>query len=169
VPGTNRPVLAYGMPADHDNNLYLLNLAGSEVVKLDAKSKELSVFATPTANSRPYRGRVDDQDRLWFTEFAGNAIAMLDPKTEKIQEWKLPTPWSIPADVVTDKNGMVWAASMLADRIARLDPKSGEIVEYPLPRHSSIWRIFVDNTTNPVGVWVGSDHGASIIRLEAPE
>jgi virginiamycin B lyase len=166
VPGTNRPVLAYGMPADRDNNLYLLNFAGGEVVKLDAKTKELSSVATPTANSRPYRGRIDGENRLWFTEFAGNAIAMLDPKTGTIQEWKLPTPWSVPADVVVDKNGMVWAASMLADRIARLDPKSGEIVEYALPRHSSVWRIFVDNTTNPVSVWVGSDHGASIIRLE---
>jgi hypothetical protein len=26
--------------------------------------------------------------------------------------------------------------------------------------------MFVDNTTNPVTFWVGSNHGASIVRVE---
>jgi streptogramin lyase len=169
LPGSNKPVLAYGMAADADNNLYLLNFAGNEVVKLDAKTKELTTFTTPTGGSRPYRGRFDGAGHLWFTEFGGNAIAMLDPATEDIQEWKLPTKWSVPSDVTVDKNGMVWATSMLADRIARLNPKSGEIVEYPLPRHSSLWRVFVNDSTSPVSVWAGSDHGASIVKLEVPD
>jgi virginiamycin B lyase len=166
LPGSNRPIAAYGMPADRDGNLYLLNFAGAEVVKLDAKTKQLSTFTTPTANSRPRRGRFDEQGRLWFAEFAANSIAMLDPKTEKIQEWKLPTAWSTPADVAPDKKGGAWAAAMLGDRIARLEPSSGEIIEYPLPRHSSIWRIFVDESQGAPQIWAGSDHGASIVKLE---
>jgi len=169
VPGSNRPLSAYGMPVDQDGNLYFLNLAGAEVVKMDAKTRALSTFTTPTANSRPRRGHFDERGRLWFAEFGGNAIAMLDPKTEKIQEWKLPTAWSAPGDAVPDENGRVWAPSMLADSIARLDPASGEIVEYPLPRHSSLWRIFVAESQGAPQIWVGSDHGASIIRLEPLE
>jgi virginiamycin B lyase len=30
----------------------------------------------------------------------------------------------------------------------------------------NIHRIFVDNTTTPVTFWVGSNHNASIIKLE---
>ena len=166
VPSTGRPIFTYGMPADSANNVYLLNYAGADVIRLDAKTKELSTFMTPTQNSKPRRGHVDDQDRLWFAEFAGNAIAMLDPKAGNIQEWKLPTAWSAPGDAVLDKSGDVWAATLLSDHIARLDPKTGEMIEYPLPRHSSLWRIFVEESGGKKRIWVGSDHGASIICLE---
>ena len=55
---------------------------------------------------------------------------------------------------------------MMTDRIARLDPKSGQVTEYLLPRSTNIRRVFVDSSTTPVTFWVGSNHGASIIKLE---
>jgi hypothetical protein len=35
-----------------------------------------------------------------------------------------------------------------------------------LPKDTNIRRVFVDNTTNPVTFWTGSNHGASIVKLE---
>jgi streptogramin lyase len=116
--------------------------------------------------SRPRRGRVDAQDRLWFAEYGGNAIGMLDPASGDIKEWKVPTPWSAPYDAVVDKNGNAWTGSMLTDRIARLDVKTGQYTEYPLPRSSNIRRVFVDDKSNPGTLWVGNNHGASIIKVE---
>jgi streptogramin lyase len=165
-PVSNQTIGSYGIPVDHDNNLYLLDFSAANIGKLDAKSGKLTVYRTPTPNSRPRRGRVDAQNRLWFAEYGANAIGMFDPKTERIQEWVLPTPWSAPYDVVVDKNGEAWTGSMLTDRIARLDPKSGQFTEYPLPRSTNIRRVFVDNSTTPVTFWVGNNHGASIIKLE---
>jgi hypothetical protein len=55
---------------------------------------------------------------------------------------------------------------MLSDRIARLNSKSGQIVEYLLPKSTNVRRVFVDDSTTPVTFWVGSNHGASIIKLE---
>jgi len=55
---------------------------------------------------------------------------------------------------------------MASDRVLRFDPESGKSVEYLLPRQTNVRRVFVDNSTDPVTVWVGSNHGASIIRLE---
>ena len=52
------------------------------------------------------------------------------------------------------------------DLITRLDPKTSNAVEYLLPRETNVRRVFVDNSTNPVTFWVGSNHGASIIKLE---
>jgi hypothetical protein len=40
-------------------------------------------------------------------------------------------------------------------------------VEYLLPRPTNIRRVFVDNSTTPVSFWAGSNHGASIVRLQA--
>lgn len=165
-PVTNQTIGSYGIPADSKNNLYLLDFSAGNIGRLDAKTGKLTVYRTPTANSRPRRGIVDSQDRLWFAEYAGNAIGMFDPKTERIQEWVLPTPWSAPYDVVPDKNGEVWTGSMWTDRITRLDPKSGQFTEYPLPRSTNIRRVFVDNSTTPVTFWVGNNHGASIVKLE---
>lgn len=79
-----------------------------------------------------------------------------------ITEWKLPTPFSDPYDVVRAPNGDVWAGSMLTDRVERLNPATGEIVEYPLPRDTNIRRVFVADGA----LWVGSNHGASIVKVE---
>ena len=165
-PHTGKRIGTYGIHADAENNLYLLDFSAGNIVRLDAKTKEPTVYLTPTPNSHPRRGRVDDQGRLWFAEYFGNAIGMLDPETGKIQEWKVPTPWSSPYDAVADKNGNAWTASMNTDRVARLDVKSGQYIEYPLPRPTNIRRVFVDDAKNPGTLWIGSNHGASIVKVE---
>ncbi len=81
-------------------------------------------------------------------------------------EWLAPTPWSAPYDVTRRPNGEAWTGSMSTDRVLRLDPTSGRFVEYLLPRETNIRRVFVDNSTSPVTFWVGSNHGASIVKLE---
>jgi virginiamycin B lyase len=165
-PRNGKRIGTYGIHSDSKNNLYLLDFAAGNIAKIDAKTKALTVYMTPTPDSRPRRGRVDDQDRLWFAEYQGNAIGMFDPKSEKISEWKLPTKWSSPYDAVSDRNGNAWTGSMLTDRVDRLDVKSGRYTEYPLPRPTNIRRVFVDDSKNPGTLWVGSNHGASIVKVE---
>src|SRR6516164_8351537 len=166
-PRTGKRIGTYGIHSDTDNNLYLLDFSAGNIVRIDAKTKEPTVYLTPTPNSHPRRGRVDEQGRLWFAEYFGGAIGMLDPETGKIAEWKVPTPWSSPYDAVEDKNGNAWTGSMNTDRVARLDIKSGQYIEYPLPRPTNIRRVFVDDRSNPGTLWIGSNHGASIVKVEA--
>jgi virginiamycin B lyase len=165
-PRTGKRIGTYGIHSDADNNLYLLDFSAGNIVRIDAKTKLPTVYLTPTPNSHPRRGRVDDQGRLWFAEYFGDAIGMLDPETGKIQEWKVPSPWSSPYDAVEDKNGNAWTGSMNTDRVARLDIKTGQYTEYPLPRPTNIRRVFVDDTNNPGTLWIGSNHGASIVKVE---
>jgi virginiamycin B lyase len=165
-PRTGKRIGTYGIHSDAQNNLYLLDFSAGNIVRLDAKTKEPTVFLTPTPNSHPRRGFVDDKGRLWFAEYFGDAIGMLDPASGKIQEWKVPTPWSSPYDAVEDRNGHAWTGSMNTDRVARLDIKTGQYTEYPLPRPTNIRRVFVDDSKNPGTLWVGSNHGASIVKVE---
>ena len=165
-PSTKRRLGIYGIRSDSENNLYLLDFQSSNIGKIDAKTKQFTLHRGEIANSRPRRGAVDAQNRLWYAEYAGNAVGMLDPKTGQIKEWVLPTPWAQPYDVVTDKNGEVWTGSMMSDRVSRLDPKTGQFVEYQLPKITNLRRVFVDNSTTPVTFWAGSNHGASIVKLE---
>jgi virginiamycin B lyase len=166
IPGENRTINAYGIPSDSQNNLYLLEFGANNIGRIDAKTKEFKIYSTIAQGTRPRRGRFDAQDRLWFAEYGANGVGMLDPKSGQIQEWQLPIPWSAPYHVVPDKNGDVWIGSMWTDRVTRLDPKSSQFTDYLLPRETNIRRVFVDNTTSPVTFWVGSNHGASILKLE---
>ncbi|MEA2994052.1 MAG: hypothetical protein QOD40_2972 [Alphaproteobacteria bacterium] len=159
-------ISAYGIPSDSQNNVWLLEQGNTRIGLLDAKTNVAKIYATPIANSKPRRGRVDSEDRLWFAEFGGNAIGMFDPKTEKITEWKIPTPYSAPYDAEVDKNGRAWTGSMNNDFVSRVDAKSGDIVEYLLPRPTNIRRVFVDNTGQQPALWAGSNHGASIVKIE---
>jgi virginiamycin B lyase len=166
IPGADRTINAYGIPSDSQNNLYLLEFGANNIGRIDAKTKEFKVYSTVTQGSRPRRGRFDAQDRLWFAEYGANGVGMLDPKSGQIQEWRLPIPWSAPYHVVPDKNGEVWIGSMWTDRVTRLDPKTSQFTDYLLPRETNIRRVFVDSSTTPVTFWVGSNHGASVLKME---
>jgi len=144
----------------------MLDFNSGDLGILDAATKKLRIFRTEIPNSRPRRGRVDEQNRLWFAEYDGNAIGMLDPKTESMKEWRVPTEWSNPYDVMVDKNGDAWTASMMNDRVVRLNTKTGQFTEYLLPNPTNIRRVWIDNSTTPVTFWAGSNHGASIVKLE---
>jgi streptogramin lyase len=109
---------------------------------------------------------MDAQDRLWFAQYRGDRIAMFDTKTEAFKEWRIMPRWSAPYDVQLDKNEEAWTGSMLTDQVTRLNTKTGETVQYLLPRSTNIRRVFVDSSTTPVTFWVGSNHGASIVKLE---
>jgi virginiamycin B lyase len=165
-PQTGKRIGPYGIHSDAQNNVYLLDFSAGNIVKIDAKTKNAAVYQTPTPNSRPRRGRVDREGRLWFAEYQGNAIGMFDPETERMTEWKVPTPWSAPYDAVADRNGEAWTGSMLTDRVSRLDIKSGQYTEYMLPRPTNIRRVYVDDSKNPGTLWIGSNHGASIVKVE---
>jgi virginiamycin B lyase len=162
-----KQIRAYGMPTDHQNNLYQLEFGGHSIGRRDAKTLEVTIWPTSTALSRPRRGRVDEQNRLWFAQYGGNGIGMFDPKTDTIKEWTLPTPWSAPYDVVAIKNGAeVWTGSMLTDRVSRLDTATGQAVDYLLPRTTNIRRVFVEETSGRPVLWIGNNHGAAIIKVE---
>jgi streptogramin lyase len=157
---------AYGMPTDLQNNVYLLNFGGTTIGRRDAKTNEVTIWKTPLPFSRPRRGRVDADNILWFAEYGANGIGRFDPKTKEIKEWQLPTPWDEPYDVVKAKDGEIWTGSMLTDRVARLDPKTDSITEYQLPRSTNIRRVFVDDRGPRPVLWVGSNHGGSIVKVE---
>ena len=78
----------------------------------------------------------------------------------------LPTRFTQPYDVIWDKNGELWTGGMTTDRVVRLNPKTNETVEYMLQRDTNMRRMFVDNTTARPTFWVGSNHGASIVKVE---
>jgi virginiamycin B lyase len=156
----------YDVIPDAQNNVYFTDFRHRHIGRIDAKTGEIKLFAIPTSGSSPRRGQMDAQGRLWFGEYRADRIGMFDTKSEQFKEWQLTTRWASPYDVTIDKNEDAWTGSMVSDQVTRLNTKTGDAIDYLLPRSTNIRRVFVDNTTNPVTFWVGSNHGHSIIKLE---
>lgn len=156
----------YDVIPDSHNNAYFTDFQNEHIGRVDAKTGKMTLFSTPTPRSQPRRGQMDSQDRLWFGEYRAGRIGMFDTRTEKFQEWLPPTPYSAPYDVTLDRIGEAWTGSMTTDRVARLNPATGQITEYQLPRSTNIRRVFVDNTAARPTLWVGNNHGASIVKVE---
>ena len=83
---SGKQIRAYGMPTDQQNNVYQLEFGGQSIGMRDAKTNKITIYRTPSNDTRPRRGRVDEQNRLWFAEYGGNAIGLFDPKTAAIKE-----------------------------------------------------------------------------------
>jgi streptogramin lyase len=164
LPGPTRHA-SYGIAADAQNNLWFMDFADRNVGRTDKTTGQTVIYPVPTPASRPRRGHMTSDGRLAFAEFAADKIGIFDTKSDEVAEWPTP-PNFAPYDAVLDRNGELWSGGMNADLVLRLDPNTGRSVTYLLPRETNIRRVFVDNSTTPVTFWVGSNHGASIVRVE---
>jgi streptogramin lyase len=166
IDARGKRISGYGMPVDKDNNVFMLEFSGTSVGRRD-KNNLVTIWPTPIQGSRPRRGRVDDHNKLWFAEFHGNAIALLDTDLAKFKEYVMPNPFDWPYDVVPTRDGSeAWTGSMFTDLVTRVDTKTGEMTQYLLPRSTNIRRVFLDETGPKPVFWVGSNNGASIVKLE---
>ena len=156
----------YQVISDSKNNLWMAEFTEGHLGRIDAKTQQVTWFATPTEHARARRMRIDDQDRILVTEYRGNKVALFDTKTEKFTEYPLPTQYSGPYRSMIDKNGEIWTGGMQTDRAIRLDPKTGQSVEYLFPTDTNMRTVFVDNSTSPVTFWVGSNHAHALVKLE---
>jgi len=168
-PYKNRPMgerhSVYGLYADSKNNAVFLDFSNAYIGMADAKTGAITLYPTPTTNSRPRRGRVVN-DVLWFAEWRADKLGMFDTKTKEMKEWDLPGKYTGPYDVTPDKNAELWSGNDQDDFITRLDTKTGKAVQYLMPEEVNVRRTYVDNTTARPTFWVGSNHDASIYKVE---
>ena len=168
-PNYNDRISSYGVAVDSMNNFYGLNLGNTYITRVDAKTMNVTPFATPTANSGPRRGHMDPQDRLWFAEFRGNRIGMFDTKAQQFKEYEMAVEWTNPYDAISDRAGFAWGGGMTNDYVGRVNTATGETTMYLLPGTTNIRRVDVDNSTNPPSFWVGDNLGATLLRVEPLE
>jgi virginiamycin B lyase len=157
----------YGIGVDSKGNGYFADIAGGTIGEVDAKTGHVTLYPTPTPDSGPRRTFMDSQDHFWFGENYASKVGMFDTNTKQIKEWTPPTPWSGAYPAARDKNGDVWTVGMSTDYVYRLNPETGAFVEYLLPTLSAnLRKVDIDNSTNPVTVWVAEVHKGKIAKIE---
>jgi streptogramin lyase len=175
---SSKPIPAYDIAADPQNNLFGAGRTSTYVWRVDAKTGEFSYYDIPQAprgvgglGGGMRRGISDAAGRLWWGGFDGNFVGMVDPRMPKGKEVKLypvPSPWFFPYDAHYDEHGYTWTGGIYADRVARLQLDSGEWVFYLLPFTANIRDINLQPAQNGglSGLWIGHTQSGMITLVE---
>ena len=155
----------YQVISDAQNNLWMAEFSEGYLGEIDAKTLKVTWYTPPTPHARLRRMEIRPNGDIVVTEYRGNKVAVFDPKTDKFSEYALP-PYTYPYRANFDRNGDIWASTMSTDRVVRMDPKTGQADQYLMPSDTNMRTVFVDNSTNPVSFWVGSNHDHALVHVE---
>lgn len=160
---------AYDVLADSKNNAWGMHMATDKLWKTDAKTLQTVWYDFPTKGAGCRRGHMDSQERIWCGVFNGNRLAMFDTKTLKFTEWTMPTEWTRPYDAQFDDKTYAWTAGMDNDLAVRLNVATGEFTQYLLPHETNVRHVEVQKSGPLSSLWLGDQHGNTLIRVEPLE
>jgi streptogramin lyase len=186
---------SYGLAHDADDNIWLAQSGGDQLMYVDktgkvgevlfeprlrepwitpkdtriAQTMEASVnFGWPHAKGPRRLGADPRGTTLWVAHFKSDQLAKVDIRGKRVEkEYPVPTKGSGPYGTVVDKNHMVWVQMLNGDRIGKFDPKTERWVEYQLPtRNTQMRHLTVDNRTDPPTVWAPYGGTNKIMRMQ---
>ena len=131
---------SHGLARDAQGHLWFdINTGRRSLGRLDPKTQEIKVFATPSGMS-PLGGAVtidvDGKQKIWAS--APDGALRFDPETEKFTEFKSVT-FKTPNGngqtygVAADRHGNGWWAQMPLDIIGKANMETGKAEEFKLP------------------------------------
>jgi virginiamycin B lyase len=179
IKGTNeKPLYAYDIAADTNNNVYGSARGAQYVWRIDAKTHAVQYFDIPpeprgagSFGSGMRRGITDAQDRLWWGGYDGGFIGLLDPRLpagEQMKLYAVPFPYFFPYDAHYDEQGYTWTGGIYSDRVARMNVETGEWNFYLLPFEANIRDVNLQPAARNglSGLWIGHTHQALITLVE---
>ena len=93
------------------------------------RPRRSTIYQTPTADSKPRRGRVDAQNRLWFAEYGGNAHRHVRSRR--------PRPSGMQAADAVERCPMTWCPTKDGRGVDRLDADRSGVAPRRQERASS--------------------------------
>jgi virginiamycin B lyase len=91
------------MNSDGHGDLWVALWQAGKLMKIDHKTREMTIFSPPTANAGTYSVVVDKvNDLVWVSEHKVDKIARFDPKTGEWVEFPLPEAQSDPRRIDID-------------------------------------------------------------------
>ena len=162
---------------DPQGNLWLSLMYQAGIAKIDRKTHEVTMYPFPkgwqtpsTQASMVAPGNSDADGKVWTNNQEDHYGYRLDLATGRFEDMgpakaadgKRIRAYGMP----TDLQNNVYQLEFGNKHIGRRDGKTGAVVEYLLPKTTNIRRVFVDDTGSRPVFWVGSNLGASIVKVE---
>lgn len=96
-------ILPRRMNSDADGNLWVGLWEAGKLMKIDYKTKKMTIFTPPTKNAGCYSVTVDKKNNIvWVSEQEVDKIGRFDPKTNTWMEFSLPDSQSDPRRIELD-------------------------------------------------------------------
>jgi streptogramin lyase len=108
------------MNSDAHGDLWVALWQAGKLMKIDHKTREMTIFSPPTPNSGAYSVVVDRKnDLIWVSEHKVDKIARFDPKTKEWVEFPLPEAQSDPRriDIDPTNSNRVYFSGNTAGRV----------------------------------------------------
>ena len=137
---TTTPV-PYEIRVADDGTVWMSELQGNRIVRLNPSSGEIKAWTMPTRASGPRRLDVGPDGVLWIPEYGANKLARFDPRTEKFEEYELPLKDTAPYIARYDRRrNVVWLGTGMSDALFRFDPRTQRFRYYRLPTGDALVR-----------------------------
>ncbi|MFW6078612.1 MAG: virginiamycin B lyase family protein, partial [Gemmatimonadota bacterium] len=164
--------IPYGLRIGPDGSVWMTELHGNRLVRLDPATGEFRIWTLPTAHSGPRRPDIGPDGTVWIPEYAAGKLARFDPRTERFTEYDLPIADALPYVVRLDPDrGRVWVGTGAADAVFVFDPERERFDIIRLPTRGALIRhIDVDPATGELWAAYGASPGIPprIARIRLP-
>jgi streptogramin lyase len=153
-----------GVVIDKDDNIGFALIWGSQFGRIEAKTRRLHMYPTPTNDNGIYGLAADREGNLWGAGWQKGTISKWDVKTESVKEYKVPGSWGQIRRIGVDSKGMVWGSEYITGQLAKLDPSTSEISEYKIPvSGASPYEAWADKSDN---IWTADQVHSAMIKLD---
>lgn len=159
--------MPYELRTGPDGALWMTELQGNRLIRLDPVSGAARAHPLPTPFSGPRRHDVAPDGIVWIPAYATGALVRFDPETDEFEEIALPVKDALPYVVRVDADrDRVWVGTGAADEVFAYRPAAREWERYPLPSRGALVRhLAVDPGTGDVWLAYGEAPGKIPARI----
>ena len=132
--------LPYGLVNGPDHMLYMAELGGNRIARIDPANAKLTEFTLPEG-AHPRRLAVDAKGIVWYTDNARGFLGRLDPTTGKVREFQSPGGAGCgPYGIAIAANGKIYYDETTSGDIVIFDPATEKMEIVAIPTKGAIVR-----------------------------
>lgn len=152
-----------GLIVDKDDNVDFTLIWGAMFGRLDAKTRKIHTYPTPTPDNGIYGLSVDASGNMWSAGWQKGTINKWDSETGGVVEYPIPESWGQMRRIGVDSKGIVWSSAHHTGILVRLDPVSGKITDFKIPLNGvNPYESWPDKNDN---IWTADQTHSSMIML----
>lgn len=153
-----------GIAVDKNDNVGFALIWGALFGRLDAVTRKIHTFPTPTPDNGIYGLVADERGNLWGAGWQKGTISKWDVDTEAVKEYAVPNSWGQIRRIGVDSKGMIWGSEYNVGLMVRLDPQTGALVEYKIPVSGAMpYEAWPDKNDK---IWSADEVHSAVIKLD---
>lgn len=153
-----------------DGTVWLCSIAANQIIRLDPKTKEFSVWDVPSGvkagkTANPYGMAIDGAGNVWFVENAMSKVGRINPATGKIDEYPIPLDNVVARKMGMDSEGNIWVGLHIPGKLMKIDYKTLKMTIFDPPtKNAGVYSVQGDPTSKLV--WFSEQQADKIGRFD---